>query len=187
MKLKRNFYQRPTVEVAKDLLGKFLVHKYRPSTMLRAGGIYEAMITETEAYAGFDDLACHGSRGLTERNKIMFGPGGFAYVYLIYGIYHCLNLTTEKEGIPSAVLIRGLDYPNADGSVSARPSLDGPGKLCRAFKITKQTHNGLDLSGDKLWVEDRGVKPSKIISGPRIGIAYAKHCASWPWRFWIKK
>ena len=169
MKLKRNFYQRPTVEVAKDLLGKFLVHRYR-------GRLYDAEIIETEAYAGFDDLACHGSRGMTERNKIMFGPGGFAYVYLIYGIYHCLNLTTEKEGIPSAVLIRGLDYPHADG----------PGKLCREFKITKENSNGIDVTGDKLYIEDRGIKPSKIHSGPRIGIAYAKHCASWPWRFWIK-
>ena len=169
MKLKRKFYLRPTVEVAKDLLGKFLVHKYHNK-------IYHSMITETEAYAGFDDLACHGSRGMTERNKIMFRPGGFAYVYLIYGIYHCLNLTTEKEGIPSAVLIRALDYPKADG----------PGKLCREFKITKENSNGLDLTSDQLWVEDRGKKPSKILSGPRIGVAYAKHCAAWPWRFWIE-
>ena len=169
MKLKRKFYQRPTLKVAQDLLGKFLVHRYR-------GKLYQAMITETEAYAGFDDLACHGSRGMTERNKIMFKNGGFAYVYLIYGIYHCLNLTTEGEGKPSAVLIRGLDYPKADG----------PGKLCREFKITKENCNGLDLLSDKLWVEDRGVKISKIHSGPRVGVDYAKHCAKWLWRFWIK-
>jgi len=170
MKLKRDFYQKPTLSAARDLLGKFLVHNYR-------GKIYRGMIIETEAYSGFEDLACHGSRGMTERNKIMFRQGGFAYVYLIYGIYHCLNIVTEKEGKPSAVLIRGLDYPNADG----------PGKLCRAFKITKQNHNGLDLTGDKLWVEDRGFKNFKIQKGPRIGIDYAKHCANWHWRFWIEK
>lgn len=135
------------------------------------------MIVETEAYAGFDDLACHGSRGMTKRNKVMFKKGGFAYVYLIYGIYHCLNIVTEKEGKPSAVLIRGLDYPNANG----------PGKLCREFKITKENSNGLDLTGDKLWVEDRGFKISKVLSGPRIGIDYAGKCALWPWRFRIDK
>lgn len=169
MKLKRQFYLRPTVQAAKDLLGKFLVHKYK-------GKIYQAMITETEAYAGFDDLACHGSRGMTKRNEVMFRQGGYAYVYLIYGIYHCLNLVTEKTDFPSAVLIRALDFPKADG----------PGKLCREFTITKDTHNGLDLTGDILWVEDRGIKPKKIQATKRIGIDYAKHCANWPWRFVIK-
>lgn len=168
MKLKRNFYLKPTVFVAQDLLGKFLVHKI-------GGQIYQAMIIETEAYAGFDDLACHGSRGKTARNEIMFGRGGFAYVYLIYGLYHCLNLVTEKAGYPSAVLLRALDFPNADG----------PGKLCREFKITKKTHNGLDLTGDRLWVEDRGVKITKIQDGPRVGISYAGRSANWPWRFRI--
>ena len=180
MKLKREFYLRPTVQVAKDLLGKFLVHKYRGPS--RVGGraeadkIYQAMITETEAYAGFDDLACHGSRGKTQRNQVMFLQGGFAYVYLIYGIYHCLNLVTEKSDFPSAVLIRGLDFPKADG----------PGKLCREFQIIKQTHNGVDITKNILWVEDRGFKPKNIQVTKRIGIDYAKHCANWPWRFKIK-
>lgn len=169
MKLKRNFYLRPTLTVAKDLLGKFLVHKTRDK-------IYAAEIVETEAYAGFDDLACHGSRGMTERNQVMFKKGGYAYVYLIYGLYHCLNLTTEKETYPSAVLIRGLDYPKADG----------PGRVCREFKIIKENCNGLDLTSDKLYLEGRGLKRFKIRSGPRIGIAYAKHCAHWPWRFWME-
>lgn len=165
MKLDRSFYLQPTLKVAKDLIGKILVHKTKGKT-------YKAEIVETEAYCGFEDLACHGSRGKTKRNKVMFRHGGYAYVYLIYGIYHCLNLVTEQEGKPSAVLIRALDYPGANG----------PGKLCREFKITKEKHNGLDLTGKILWVEDRNIKP-KIRSTKRIGIDYAKHCADWSWRF----
>lgn len=169
IKLKRAFYLNPTLQVAKDLIGKFLVYK-------KGNKIYQGQIVETEAYTGFDDLACHGSKGKTERNKVMFEKGGYAYVYLIYGIHHCLNLVTEKKGIPSAVLIRALDSPHADG----------PGKLCREFKITKQTHNGLDLTNSALWVEDRGFNPN-IISGKRIGIDYAGKCANWPWRFVMEK
>lgn len=165
MKLKRDFYAQPTLPVAEQLIGKFLISK-------TPNGIFAAEIIETEAYAGFRDKACHGSRGMTKRNAVMFGPGGFAYVYLIYGIYHCLNLVTERAGFPSAVLIRSLDFPGCDG----------PGKLCREFGITKQIHNGLDLTGDVLSVEDRGLKP-KINSGKRIGIDYAGECALWPWRF----
>ena len=152
MKIKRDFYLRPTLKVAKDLIGKFLVHK-------KGNKIYQAQIVETEAYVGFNDLACHGSRGKTERNQVMFKKGGYAYVYVIYGIHHCLNLVTEKEGYPSAALIRALDYPQADG----------PAKLCREFKITKQTHNGLDLTDNVLWIEDRGFKP-KVVSGKRIAL-----------------
>lgn len=171
MKLKRDFYFKPTAQVAQNLLGKFLVHK-------TAGKILAAPIIETEAYAGHDDKACHGSKGPTPRNQVMFGRGGLSYVYLIYGIYHCLNLVTEKENYPSAVLIRALKFPGADG----------PGKLCREFKIKKETHNGLDLEGNILWVEDRGIKikPSQISAGPRVGVDYAGECAIWPWRFRIK-
>jgi len=169
MKIKRDFYLRPTLKVAKDLIGKDLVHRHH-------GKIYRAQIIETEAYDGFSDLACHGSRGMTERNQVMFRRGGYAYVYIIYGIHHCLNLVTGKEGYPSAVLIRALDYSKADG----------PAKLCREFKIIKQTHNGLDLTGNILWVEDRGIRP-KICSGKRIGVDYAGECANWPWRFFCKK
>lgn len=170
MKLQRDFYSRDTMCVARDLLGKFLVH--------RAGDkIYRAMITETEAYDGLSDKASHASRGRTQRNQLMFGPAGFSYVYLIYGIYHCLNFTTQKEGYPAAVLIRALDDKNSDG----------PGKLCREFQITKNTHNGLDITGDILYVEDRNIRPSKILVGPRVGVAYAGECARWPRRFWIEK
>lgn len=168
MKLERDFYERPTVKVAQSLIGKFLVHQI-------SGKVYAAEIIETEAYCGFDDRASHASRGQTPRNAVMFGPAGFSYVYLIYGIYHCLNLVTEKEGFPAAVLIRGLDFPVADG----------PGKLCREFQIKKETHNSLDLEGDILWVEDRGLK-RKVISGKRIGVDYAGECKNWPWRFMRK-
>jgi len=168
MKLTRSFYLSPTVEVAGDLLGKFLVHK-------TADKVYEGQIIETEAYCGPDDLACHGARGRTKRNEVLFQEGGHAYVYLIYGVYYCLNITTEKEGYPSAVLIRALDYPGCDG----------PGELCREFKITRPTHNGIDVTGDLLWVEDRGLRP-RIARGKRIGVEYAKHCAEYPWRFFVK-
>jgi len=168
IKIKRDFYLRPTLEVAKNLIGKFLIHNHH-------GKIYQAQIVETEAYAGFDDLACHGARGITERNQVMFKKGGYAYVYIIYGIHHCLNLVTEKDNYPSAVLIRALDYPQANG----------PAKLCREFKITKQTHNGLDLTDSALWVEDRGFNPN-VVSDKRIGIDYSGECANWPWRFVIK-
>jgi len=169
MKLRRSFYLRPTLKVAEDLIGKFLIHK-------KGGKIYEGMIVETEAYAGFNDLASHGSKGKTKRNAIMFEKGGFAYVYLIYGIYHCLNFSTEKKDYPSAVLIRALNLPGTDG----------PGKLCRKFQIKKETHNGLDLTGNTLWVEDRGIK-LKPKTGPRIGVDYALHCARWPLRFYLEK
>jgi len=169
MKLKRDFYNRSTVKVAQDLLGKFLIHKID-------GQVYEAQILETEAYAGFDDKASHASRGETPRNKIMFGPPGFAYVYLIYGMYHCLNIVTEKESYPAAVLIRKLDYPSADG----------PGKLTRAFKITKENTNNIDVTADELWIEDRGIRP-QIGSAKRIGVDYAGESANLLWRFYLKK
>lgn len=173
MKLERSFYERPTVEVAKDLIGKYLCHYIDPSTSLGAGGRQLAgEITETEGYAGFDDKASHASRGKTARNAVMFGPPGFAYVYLIYGMYHCLNIVTEKEGFPAAVLLRVLEYPGADG----------PGKLCRAFEIIKEKHNGLDITKDILWVEERGIR-RKIIALPRVGVPYAGDCKDWLWRF----
>ena len=164
MKLKRMFFAQPTVQVAKSLIGKFLVHKTHNK-------IYAAEIIEVEVYAGFSDKASHASCGKTKRNEIMFGLPGFSYVYLIYGMYYCLNIVTEKEGYPAAVLLRGLDYPNADG----------PGKLCREFEITK-IHNGLDMTKDVLWVEDRGIK-REVVAGKRIGVDYAGVCKDWLWRF----
>lgn len=164
MKLEKDFFERPTPKVAKDLIGKFLVRKI-------GSRIIAAEIIETEAYFGFNDLASHASRGKTKRNEIMFGPAGFTYIYLIYGMYHCFNIVTEKEGYPAAVLIRGLDYPGCDG----------PGKLCREFKIDK-TLNNIDITKDILWVEDRGLK-RRTKKSPRVGVSYAKHCQKWLRRF----
>ncbi len=120
-KLSREFYNRPTLKVAKELLGKILVRKIPSAGSGQAAKIIRAMITETEAYCGPKDLASHASKGRTKRTEIMFGPPGFVYVYLIYGMYHCLNIVTEAENYPAAVLIRAVD---ADG-------VNGPGKLCR--------------------------------------------------------
>src|SRR5450432_3506958 len=122
-KLPREFYDRDTIDVAKELLGKFLVHKSR-------GAERVGKIVETEAYLGPHDLAAHSARGLTERTKIMFGPPRHAYVYLIYGMYHCMNVVTEPAGHASAVLLRAVEpVENIEGRTC------GPGLLCRAMKI----------------------------------------------------
>ena len=162
MILPQSFFARSVLEVAPDLLGKYLV---------TSTGVY--MITETEAYDGPEDKACHGSRGLTERTKIMFGPSGHWYVYLIYGMYWMLNVTTNEEGYPAAVLIRGIE------------SYDGPGKLTKGLGIDK-TVNGLPSSeATGLWIEDRGVVVTKdqIERTPRIGVEYADEWASKLYRY----
>ena len=178
--LPREFYERPTVEVARDLLGKVVVHA-------RAAGI----IVETEAYLGGDDLASHSARGITDRTRVIFGPPGHAYVYFIYGMYECLNIVAEPEGKPGCVLIRALE-PLAGLSLMqqrrpAAKSLEslasGPGKLTLALGITR-AHNGADLTRGALVVraaaEPRRVE---IEVTPRIGI---RQCADWPLRFLIK-
>ena len=169
-KLTRTFFNRPTLKVAKELLGKFLVRKI-------GGKIIKAMITETEAYCGPKDLACHASKGRTKRTEVMFGPAGHAYVYLIYGMYYCLNIVTEDEGYPAAVLIRAVDAAG----------VNGPGKLCRFFKIDK-TFNGEDLIKSKrLWIEEGiKIKPEQIKRSKRIGVDYAGEYKDKPWRFFLK-
>jgi len=168
--LTRTFFNRPTLKVAKELLGKFLVRKI-------GGKIIKAMITETEAYCGPKDLACHASKGRTKRTEVMFGPAGHAYVYLIYGMYYCLNIVTEDEGYPAAVLIRAVDAAG----------VNGPGKLCRFFKIDK-TFNGEDLIKSKrLWIEEGiKIKPEQIKRSKRIGVDYAGEYKDKPWRFFLK-
>ena len=148
MRVNQKFFNRNTVLVARELLGKFLVRKTGKK-------IIKARITETEAYCGTKDLACHASKGLTERTKVMFGPAGFSYVYMVYGMYYCLNIVTEKEGNPSAVLIRALDCENCDG----------PGKLCRELKIDKKLNNINTTKNNLLWVEDdeNKIKKSQIL------------------------
>ncbi len=126
-----------------------------------------AKIIETEAYCGPKDKASHASKGLTLRTKVMFGPPGHAYIYLIYGMYHCLNIVTEREGYPAAVLIRGVEIDDW--------RVNGPGKVCRELKIDKKL-NDVDLVNSKeIWLEDRGgrVAPTAVKRSPRIGIDYA--------------
>ncbi len=176
MKLPLSFYNRPTLKVAQDLLGKFLVRKVGNKKI-------SGKIVEVEAYVGLDDLANHASRGKTPRNAVMFGPGGCVYVYLIYGMYHCLNFVTEEKDYPAAVLIRALELKNPLDKTA-----NGPGKLCRYLKIDKKL-NGEELNGNKIWVEDRGIKISKkdIVKAKRIGVDYAKHCKDYLWRFYVKQ
>lgn len=152
--LGRSFYERPTVDVARDLLGKVLVHE-------KAAG----RIVEVEAYLGLDDRAAHASRGLTQRTKVIFGLPGHAYVYLIYGMYECLNLVAEPDGQPGCVLIRALDpLAGIEGPTS------GPGKLTRAMAITRR-HNGADVTRGPLTVRRLRNEPAfEVIVTPRIGI-----------------
>ncbi len=178
--LPRPFYDRPTIEVARDLLGKVLVH-----------GPAAGIIVETEAYLGGDDLAAHSARGVTERTRVIFGPPGHAYVYFIYGMYECLNLVCEPPGRPGCVLIRALE-PAAgiermrDRRPAARKDEDlasGPGRLTLAMGITR-AQNGADVTRGSLVVrqpaEPRHVE---IAVTPRIGIT---KCADLPLRFMVR-
>jgi len=207
MHLNSHFFKRNTVLVAQDLLGKFLVRKIGKNKL-------SGMIVETEAYVGPHDLACHASKGKTDRTKVMFEPAGTWYVYMIYGMYYCLNIVTEAKNYPSAVLIRALEptnliefmvknrnlVPSSQLSVPSRKKLstdhwalitlsDGPGKLCRALRIDKKLNCTSAVSKDaKLYIEDRGVKISKakIVKSKRIGVAYAGSWKDRKLRFYIK-
>lgn len=144
--LPRRFYARPTIEVARDLLGKYLCH-----------GPHAGRIVEVEAYLPHVDEAAHSFRGRTARTKVIFGPPGHAYVYFIYGMHCCMNVVVEKDGVPGCVLIRGVDGFG-----------DGPGKLTRSMGITLE-HYGADLTRGALVIRD-GPKPPHIVTTPRIGI-----------------
>lgn len=171
--LSRADFNRPTLQVARSLLGKYLVRENGQRKIV-------AKIVEVEAYVGPEDRASHASRGRTLRTEVMFGPPGVAYVYLIYGMHYCLNVVTEQEGYPAAVLIRAVEM--ASGLV------DGPGRVCRMLQIDRRL-NRLDLTqGRMLWIEDRGchISRARIAAYPRIGVAYAGEWAAKPWRFRIK-
>jgi DNA-3-methyladenine glycosylase len=171
-RLHRSFYARGTLTVARELLGMHLVHANGASTQV-------GRIVEVEAYKGPHDLAAHSSKGRTQRTEVMFGPPGHAYVYLIYGFWHCLNVVTASDGIPHAVLIRALE-PIA----GIENTTHGPGLLCRALHIDRAL-NGADLIGDRLWLEKphRYRKP-RIVRATRIGVDYAGDWAHKPWRFY---
>ncbi len=170
-KLSRSFFMRPTVRVARELLGKTIARKI-------GSRVIRARITETEAYVGPHDKANHASRGRTPRTEIMFGDAGHAYVYLIYGMHWCFNIVTERTGTPSAVLIRGVEI---DGK-----HINGPGRVSRVLQMNKKL-NGADLIGNRmLWLEKGGVhRKHEIHRGTRIGVDYAGAWAKKPWRFWI--
>jgi DNA-3-methyladenine glycosylase len=176
MRLPLAFYNRPALVVARELLGKTLVHQ--ENGLRRAG-----RIVEVEAYVSERDLACHASKGRTPRTEVLFGPPGRAYVYFIYGMYYCFNVVTEPEGVAAAVLVRAVE-PTA--GIPAQVKTDGPGKLCRAMGITL-AHNREDLLGDHLYIEDSPQLPSwQIRRGPRIGVHYSGAWAGKPYRFWVR-
>jgi len=178
--LKRAFYDRPTIEVARGLLGKVLAH-----------GPTAGVIVETEAYLGGDDLAAHSARGITERTRVIFGPPGHAYVYFIYGMYECLNLVAEADGKPGCILIRALEpLGGLELMRRRRPAArtledlaSGPGKLTLALGITR-AQNGADVTRGALVVrEPAEPRAVEIQESPRIGIT---KCADLPLRFFIR-
>jgi DNA-3-methyladenine glycosylase len=180
-RLTRDFFFRPTLAVARELLGKILIRRQGRQTKI-------VRISEVESYIGQGDKACHASRGRTPRCEVMFGQPGIAYVYMIYGMYHCLNIVTEKTGFPAAVLIRGGQILDPEDGYKTISVLDGPGKLCRELNISRQ-ENGEDLTiSRQLFLAEDGWKPKRdqIRTTPRIGIDYAGEDAKKPWRYIIK-
>lgn len=201
-KLSQDYYLGDTVQIARDLLGKFLVRVYHGEHLI-------CRITETEAYVGRVDKACHAyGYHRTARNSVMFGPPGHAYIYFIYGMHYCLNLVTEPEGEPSAVLIRGLEpisgletirhlrFGESNEKLTSyqrKNFMNGPGKLCKGLSLTI-AENGVDLTGNDLFLCEDPADVGQfcppihrqICTGPRIGVDYAEEAKDFPWRFWLK-
>ena len=171
--LRASFFDRDTREVARELLDKILVRELD-------GQVLWGRLVEVEAYLGPHDLAAHSARGLTERTRVMFGPPGHAYVYMIYGMHFCVNVVTQAEGKASAVLLRALEpVKNIEGRTQ------GPALLCEAMGIDKRL-NGHDLLSDDFFVADPGdPAPVRIARRPRIGVDYAGHWARRLLRFYI--
>jgi DNA-3-methyladenine glycosylase len=188
-KLPREFYTRPDVlEVARDLLGKKLVVPGRNGQ--RVSGI----IVETEAYRGPEDRASHAWNGRrTQRTETMYGAGGTAYVYFVYGMYNQFNVVTNMEDIPHAVLVRALEPSEGVALMRRRRRgrseyelTSGPGRLCLAMGIDRKLDKA-DLLGERVWLEDGiSISPRQIARGSRIGIDYAEKWIDKPWRFWVK-
>ncbi|MCL2122086.1 MAG: DNA-3-methyladenine glycosylase [Clostridiales bacterium] len=192
-KLDRAFFLRDTITVAGDLLGRILVHHTEE-------GLTAGRIVETEAYCGVSDAACHSAKGNRQgRVAIMYGEGGFAYVYLIYGMYCCMNVVTRPEEHPEAVLIRALEPLEGVALMAERRNqkglteeqqwralCSGPGKLCQAMAIDRSCY-GLDLLGDKLYLlEGQPIAAEEVGTTARINVSYAGEAAAYPWRFIIK-
>lgn len=194
-RLPLEFFARDTLTVARELLGKHLVRTV-------ANQQVTVRITETEAYIGRMDKACHAyGYKRTPRTETLFAQPGTVYIYLIYGMYHCLNFVTEAEGEPAAVLIRGVDPATPEdrdklslirfgrrytdlSSYQRKNFLNGPGKLCKGLSLTKE-QNGLLLSGNSLYITDPHDPPQTIKAGKRIGIDYAEEAIDFPWRFYL--
>ena len=188
-KLPRSFYTRPNVvAVARDLLGKLLV------VPTASGKRVSGIIVETEAYRGPLDRAAHSYGGRrTKRTEPMYGVGGTAYVFFVYGMYYQFNVVTNAAEVPHAVLIRAVEPVEGIELMRKRRNgqpdhnlTNGPGKLCIAMGIDRRL-DGADLLGDDVWLEaSENIGRSRIVSGPRIGIDYAQEWVTKPWRFWIK-
>ena len=188
MRIERKFYMRDAVTVGKDILGKIIVKKTDD------GRIMSGRITEVEAYMGITDKASHSYGGRrTKRTEVMYKEGGYSYVFLIYGMYECFNVTAGREGDPQAVLIRGVEPLENKNLMQEKRKVkkekdisNGPGKLTKALGITRED-NGADLTaGENIWLEDDGYKVKDIVETTRIGIDYAEEDALKPWRFYIK-
>ncbi len=181
-RLRRAFFDRPTLDVAADLIGKVLVHA-------APDGLSAGVIVEVEAYVGESDPACHAAPGPTARNAPLYGPPGIAYVYLNYGLHYLTNAVTEAEGAPAAVLLRALEPIEGLEAMARRRGRPmpahhlcrGPGNLSRAMGVSG-AHNRIDLEGDRLWIEDRGIPTGERRWGPRIGIRVG---VDRPWRCWV--
>ena len=181
MKLDRNFYLRSGLEVARDLIGKKIFHN-------SPEGLTGGIIVETEAYMGSLDAAAHSYKGLTARTQIQYGLGGFAYVYMIYGMYFCMNVVANVENIPDAVLIRALQPTDGinlmrkrRGKNNLRDLCSGPGKLAQAMGIDKN-HYGVDLCGDEIFIETTNILP-EVTATKRINVDYAGDAANYLWRY----
>ena len=167
-RIPNSFFLRDVTQVAPELLGKLLVRRFEDGT------IQKFVITETEAYRGGEDKACHANKGLTPRTKVMFDEGGLVYVYLIYGMYWMLNFVTGDVGDSSAVLIRGVE------------GISGPGRVGRALQLDKSFYGETLATSERIWIEDAGLKP-QFTTAPRVGIDYAgEPWISKPWRFIVK-
>ena len=187
-RLRRGFFTRDTLTVARDLLGQRLVR-------VLDGARFSGRIVEVEAYVGEEDRACHARCGRTERNAPMYGPPGHAYVYFIYGMHHCLNVVTEREGYPAAVLIRALEPLEGIEGMRARrgdrPDVQltsGPARLCQALDIDRR-FDGADLCAPDalLFLEqDAPVPDEAVVTGPRVGVRGDEVAVTVPWRFYIR-
>ena len=184
MKVDKEFYLCDGLQLSRKLIGKVLCRQ-------TDNGLLRARIIETEAYMGSGDKAAHASKGKTNRTSVLFEKGGKAYIYLIYGMYCCLNISANITGVPDCVLIRSVEPLDGIQQMCKNRNTEnlynlcaGPGKLCQAFALTKHD-NATDLGGDRLWIEDDGFKSIEIAASKRIHIDYAEEAIDFPWRFMI--